>query len=98
MPPAQNAAFMHVAEGRRFTIPSLLPNSSIEHVGMNHLHQPVVVPVVHRYADDNGSLHGESSLKRGRDLIGPFYLQSLSAKGFGKPHNIDGTKSHARKP
>src|SRR6266481_2878070 len=94
---AQNAAFMHVAEGRRFTIPSLLPNSSIEHVGMDHLHQPVVVPVVHMYADDNRSLHCDGSLKRGRDLIGRFYTQPFCAKSFGKPDNIDGTKSHARK-
>src|SRR6266850_5611174 len=73
---------------------SLLPNSSIEHVGMDHLHQPVVVPVVYRYTDDNGSLHREGSLKRGRDLIGPFYLQSFSAKGVGKPDNIDWTEIH----
>jgi len=65
---------------------------------MDHLHQPVVVPVVDGYTDDNGSLHREGSLKRRRDLIGRFYTQPFCAKGFGKPDNIDGTKSHARKP
>ena len=56
---------------------------------MDHLHELVVVPVVHRYPDDHGSLHREGSLQRGRDLIGPVDPQPMSAEGLGKGHDVD---------
>src|SRR5258705_74723 len=72
--------------------PSL--SSSIERVGMNDLHQLVVVPVVHRYPDNYGSLHREGSLKRGRDLIWRVDLQPASAERLGKLHNVDRAELH----
>src|SRR5262249_12801057 len=66
-----------------------LLSASIEYVGMDDPQEPVVVPVVHRYPDDHGSLHGEGSLQRGCDLRGPVDPQSVSAEGLGKGHDVD---------
>src|SRR5258705_13969771 len=76
--------------------PSL--SSSIEHVGMDNLQQLVVVPGVHRYPDNCGSLHRESSLKRERDLIGHVDLQPASAERLGKLHNVDRAEIHTGIP
>src|SRR2546429_4232400 len=75
---------------RHFISP--LVSSSIEHVGMDDLHEPVVVPVVHRYPDYHGSLHREGALQRWRDLIGLFYPEPVSAEGLGKWHDVDGAE------
>jgi hypothetical protein len=73
-------------------------HSSIEHIGLQDLHEPMVVAIIHRNANNHRALCFESPLDRGRDLIGRFYPEPFGAKGLGKPDNIDGTKIHARCP
>jgi len=41
---------------------------------MDHLHQPMIVAIIHGYANEHGPLHRKGLLKRGPDLIGTFYL------------------------
>ena len=57
--------------------------ASIEYVGMDHLHELVVVPVVHRDIDDRGALQRQGSLQRGRDLLGLVDPQPVRAEGLG---------------
>jgi len=45
----------------------------IEHIGMKDLHEPMVVVVIHRDADNHRAWHFESPLDGGGDLIGRFY-------------------------
>src|SRR5215510_8833295 len=33
-------------------------SSLVEHAGMDHLHQPMIVAIIHRYADEDGPLPG----------------------------------------
>lgn len=70
-------------------------SSLVEHVGMDHLHQPVVVPVVHRYSDDHGSLHREGFLERGRNLIGVFNPHPSRAESLGKSDHVNGAELDA---
>jgi hypothetical protein len=62
---------------------------------MDHLHELMIVPIVHRHTDDHWSLHREGSLQRGRDLLGAVYPQPVSAEGLGKWHDVDRTKIDA---
>src|SRR5260370_21502807 len=72
-------------------------SSSIECVGMDDLHQLMVVPVVHGDPDEHRPVHLERSLERGRDLIWRVDPQPPGAKGLGESDDVHRTTIHARR-
>jgi hypothetical protein len=93
-PAGRRQPMCHLAFCRHGMSPVL--SASIEHVGTDDLHEPVVVSVVHWDADDHGSLHGESPVKCGCDLLGPFNRQPLSTEGLSKGHDVNRAELDAR--
>src|SRR6201997_5424940 len=63
---------------------------------MNHLHEFVVITVIHRHADDHRALHLESLLQSGCDLIRSLNHQTLSAECLRESNYIDRTKLGSR--
>src|SRR5262249_26775568 len=74
-----------------------LSEYSVEHRGMDNLHQLVVVPIVHRDTDDHGSLQCESLLQRRCDLIGLFDGEPSSTECLGESCYIDGAELDSRR-
>ena len=83
-----NAALLAFATsiraGLRPTFRCTPVSSSIEYTGMDDLHEPVVVAVVHRDADHHRPVHREGPLERGRDLVGRLDHEPFGTEGLGE--------------